>query len=103
MNTIHNITKGLVGRICWGVEWEPQLNLSMSFGDPQLRIREPRVSRSQSRAVRELFAYRHVTVKGKWWLWVFCAYWKIVIPNTPTASSSSSLQVKRTSMARLSG
>ncbi len=103
MKTIASATKGLIGKLCWGVEWERQLNLSMSFGDPKLRIREPYVSKSPSQRVREIASCRNVKVKGKWWLWVFCAYWRIVIPNTVTAKNSSPLRIKKTAMARLNG
>jgi hypothetical protein len=103
MKTIASITKSLRGKVGWGVEWEPQLNLSMSFGAPQLRIREPHVSRSRNQRVREQASHRHVTVKGKWWLWVFCAYWRIHIPHSATATSSSPLRLKRKAMAGLSG
>jgi len=44
-----------------------------------------------------------VSVRGKWWLWVFCAYWRIHIPHSATATSSSPLRLKRKAMAGLSG
>lgn len=103
MTSIREITKGLIGEVCWGVEYEKQLNLTMSFGQPRLRIREPNASNSKYRRVRENAARRNATVKGEWWLWIFCAYWKIVVPNSVTATSSSPLSVKRAAMGRLSG
>jgi hypothetical protein len=103
MTSICEITIGLIGQICWGVEYEKQLNLKMSFGKPRLRVREPYVSKSKSRRVREIVACRNATAKGEWWLWIFCAYWRIVVPNSVTATSSSPLRVKRAAMGRLSG
>jgi hypothetical protein len=103
MKTIIDTAKGLIGKLCWGVQWERQLNLSLSFGNPKLRIREPYISKSRSRRIRERASRRHVTVKGEWWLWIFCAYWRIVIPNVVTARGSSSLRAKNQAMACLNG
>jgi hypothetical protein len=47
--------------------------------------------------------HRGITVKGKWWLWIFCAYWKLMIKNSTTVTSSSSFRKKRLAMALLDG
>lgn len=103
MKTIASATKGLIGKLCWGVQWEHQLNMSISFGSPRLRIREPYSSKSQNRFIREIASFRNVVVKGEWWLWIYCAFWRIVIPSVVIAKSSSPLCIKRKAMARLNG
>jgi hypothetical protein len=103
LRTIIGATKGLIGKMCWGVDWERQLNLEVSFGKPRLRVREPYISKSKSPRVLESASHRRVIVKGHWWLWVFCAYWNIIIPSTVTASYSSPMRLKRRAMSLLSG
>jgi hypothetical protein len=103
MKTIADITRNLSGQLCWGVKWDSQLNMSMSFGDPHLKVREPYSSKSRSLHLRELAAYRQVTVSGRWWLWIFCAHWKLTVSDSLTATASSSARMKMMVMARLDG
>lgn len=104
MKKIEEITRALRGQLCWGVTWDSQLNMSMSFGEPNLRIiREPHVSKSNSPRLRELAAYRMVKVSGKWWLWIFCAHWRLKVSDSLTATSRSSHRKKKIAMARLDG
>ena len=104
MKTIDDITKGLRGQLCWGVAWDSQLNMSMSFGDPRLRvIREPHATKSKSPRLQELARYRIVKVSGRWWLWVFCAHWTLRVSDQLTVTSSSSQRKKMMAMTRLEG
>ena len=104
MRTINDITKSLRGQLCWGVTWDSQLNMSMSFGDPHLRvIREPHATKSKSPRLRELARYRTVKVSGRWWLWVFCAHWTLRVSDQMTVKDSSSRRKKIMAMARLEG
>ena len=79
----------LLGEVCWGIDWDPQLNLSMNFGRPHLRVREPRETESKFKRIRDLYARRVVTLRGDWWLWIFCAYWKLSIRGKVAARGSS--------------
>jgi hypothetical protein len=103
MKTTADFTHGIYGLLCWGVTWDSQLNLSMSFGDPILRIREPYVSKSRSPRLREHASYRQVRVRGKWWLWILCARWKLTISRSLFATGSSSQRKRKLAMARLDG
>jgi len=103
MITITDITNELRGQLCWGVMWDAQLNMSMSFGKPQLRVREPYVTKTKSERIQDMASCRHVTVKGAWWLWIFCAYWTIKTKDNMRATSSSSFRQKQNAMARLNG
>jgi hypothetical protein len=82
----------VIGQPCWGASYDPQLNLSINFGRPRLKFREPVESRSRSLKIRQIFAKRHVTVRGRWWFWIWCAYWRLELPkrlgNGVTGASS---------------
>ncbi|MBC8109340.1 MAG: hypothetical protein H7Z14_22340 [Anaerolineae bacterium] len=87
----------LLGEVCWGLNYERQLNLSLNFGPPRLKIYEPRKSKSESSAVRRLMAQRHVIIKGKWWLWIYQGDWRLRLRNhDEIRSTSSSTRIDRT-------
>ena len=86
----------ITGLPCWGVRWDPQTNLSMSFGRPHLEIREPRPTSAVSAKVRRLFSHRLVVVRGRWWLWIGCAYWTLSLPGAlPVTGSGSRRAIDR--------
>jgi len=93
----------LLTRPCWGVHWEPQLNISMNFGQPRLRIREPRRSGSASPNVRRLASRRLITVRGQWWLWCFCSRWTLRVESLPPVRSSGSQRRIREALQQLDG
>jgi hypothetical protein len=104
MRSISEITKELYGELCWGVAWDAQLNMSMSFGEPRLKVvREPYVSNSESEKTQERASHRVVTVQGNWWLWIFCAHWKLIFKDSLTVTGASSDYMKKKAMARLDG
>ena len=104
MKTIADITQDLRGQLCWGVRWDNQLNMSMSFGEPHLEVvREPYTSKSKSSRIQEGSSYRTVKVTGEWWLWIFCAHWKLRVSDLLTATNSSSARKKMMAMSRLDG
>jgi hypothetical protein len=49
----------------------------MEFGAPQLEIREPVESTSDSKRARTLLARRRVHVQGQWHFWIYCCDWSI--------------------------
>ena len=68
----------LRGELCWGVEWDPQRNLSMHFGEPSLYVvREPCRIRSGTKRERRSAMKRSVQVQGRAWLWLSLASWTI--------------------------
>lgn len=69
----------LIGQYCWGVSFEPRLNLSMSFGRPAITVREPSTVASRLPQVRRQFSRRVVTIRGEWWLWLN-APWRLKLP-----------------------
>jgi len=93
----------MIGLPCWGLNFERMLNLSMNFGDPSLKIREPIDRPAKLEANRRNNARRLVTVKGEWWLWIYCSFWKIVANGKRLAAQSSSLRTIEKGMNNLQG
>lgn len=78
-------------------------NLSMNFGKPSLKIREPFPTASKSEVVQCLAARRRVTVHGQWRLWLWCCHWKLSIHNEFLATGSSSARRIERAIVRLDG
>ena len=74
---IERIFAPIYGQPCWGVNYERYLNLSLNFGPPHLSVREPHSSAARSKVVRRKAARRLVTVRGRWWLWIYVSYWRL--------------------------
>jgi hypothetical protein len=75
----------------------------MNFGTPSLHIREPFITNEKSEIVRRMAARRCVTVRGEWWLWVNCCYWRLSSQGSELATGSSSLKRIERAVAELSG
>src|SRR5262249_60699449 len=89
-DTILTTFEQLRGLPCWGLRFGMHTNLSMNFGSPSLRIREPLApiskqqykrrfpnnTHSQYEVIRRLRARRKVTIRGQWRLGVWCCYWR---------------------------
>jgi len=82
----------LLGKPCWGVQYDRQLNLSMHFGKPSLKIREPFETDSKSDLVRRMASRRRVTVRGQWWLWIHCCHWRLTSGDVVLATGASSFR-----------
>jgi hypothetical protein len=97
---IENSFKPLYGEPCWDVNHERYLNLSMNFGRPRLRVREPYETTSKLERVRENAAQRIVTVRGQWWLWITSAYWRLTSHAASLATAcSSNKKIERARLA----
>jgi len=102
--SIRDALKKPIGQLCWGVEWTRQLNLSMSFGSPILEVvREPYKTESKHPLLRQQANCRQVTVRGRWWFWVYLAYWRIERSGKCLATYSSSLRAKSKAFLNLKG
>jgi hypothetical protein len=93
----------LYGLPCWGLEHGRQTNLSIHFGNPSLHIREPFVAESQSPFVQNLSARRLVTVRGEWWLWLWCCHWRLSRNDDLLATASASRRRIEQALLQLSG
>jgi hypothetical protein len=68
----------LYGLPCWNVRPGYGSFLTIEFGEPHLKIREPhRASQEASPQVQRLFARRKVVVRGAWHLWIYCCQWQV--------------------------
>jgi hypothetical protein len=75
----------------------------MHFGKPSLSVREPFTTDSTSDAVRRLASRRRVTVRGEWWLWIFCCYCHLTANDLDLATGSSSRRRIERATAQLEG
>lgn len=74
----------------WGVKQGHGSFLTLEFGQPELRIREPVVAPPDASAkTRARCARRLVTVTGYWHLWIYCCNWQITLNGTLAAHSES--------------
>lgn len=100
---IERTFKRVYGQPCWDVHYDRQLNLSMNFGKPSLRIREPYQSKSTSEAIQRAAARRMVRPCGQWWLWIFCSYWQLTSDDTDSVTGSCSSSKIQRAIVQLSG
>ena len=101
--TLTTILRPLIGLPCWQVQWDANTNLAMNFGEPSLAIREPKQSLAESPRVRELFSYRHITVRGAWFLWIVHAYWKLILREDISITSRSGQRQMQHALTQLDG
>lgn len=103
MKMIEKLIRPLYGYPCWGLSYSRQTNLSMNFGDPSLRIREPLLTDSQSPIAQKLASRRLVTVRGEWKLWIYCCYWKLTSTSGTRTTGASSIRKIEQATSELSG
>jgi hypothetical protein len=101
--SIYETFEKIIGLHCWDVYFNRYLNLSMSFGEPIVRIREPEKVRSKNAGFRLRHAHRLVTVRGEWWLWIFSASWKLSVKGYGKITDTSPLKEMRRGLALLDG
>jgi hypothetical protein len=75
----------------------------MNFGQPHLFIREPKHSAVSSERSRLRFAHRLVTVRGRWWLWLFGSKWTLDIRGLGAVRGSASAKRIEQALNFLSG
>src|SRR5436305_1318277 len=80
----------LIGLPAWFVHQGYGSFLTLEFGAPHLRVREPRAARGNvSEKVKKLFLKRRVSVKGEWHLWIYCCQWRVSDDGQEIAWSDS--------------
>jgi hypothetical protein len=86
----------IYGEPCWGVRPGYGSFLTLEFGKPFLKTREPIVaSKDSSIRVREGLARRSVFVHGEWHLWIYCCDWEVLSKGKAIGDSSTKLKVRR--------
>jgi hypothetical protein len=86
LSTFQSLVRPLLGRPCWSVEYESQLNLKLSFGRPSIHVlREP--GQQIGKPGRGRWSGRRiVTVRAEYWLWVYLARWKVTLADGRSAT-----------------
>lgn len=93
-SVIEDIFRPIYGKPCWNVEQGYASFLTLEFGEPQLRIQEPRKASKQApESLKRRWARRFVYVRGQWHLWLYLCNWKIIILGEEKASHRSSKRV----------
>lgn len=87
---ISDILQKIYNKPCYLVKQISGSSLTFEFGQPYLKILEPRVSESKFKSVRQLFSLRNVTVAGEWHIWIYCCNWVLKINNRKIATNNSS-------------
>ena len=103
MNRIDRSFAALRGKVCWGVTRGVGSALTLEFGVPRLVVREPRPAEpGLSFRVRRLWARRRVHVRGRWHLWIYCCYWRVLDGQRLVGDSSGERRMDR-AMRELDG
>lgn len=89
-NEVEDTFSEMYGLPTWQVRKGVGSFLTLEFGAPHLRIREPYSSRSESPAARRLAARRQVTVSGQWHLWIYMCNWTISANGLQLADNEAS-------------
>jgi hypothetical protein len=114
MNIIDRTFEKVYGEICWNVMHDCQLNFSMELGEPSLDVPHGPSQKVTSGEIRRRLAARDwrirpdkaqrvVHVKGRWFLWIYMAYWKTSCQGVQIATSSSSQRLKSLATRDLDG
>lgn len=94
LEIVDRSVRRLRGEICWDVTYSPITNLSLEFGDPHLEIYEV-LAKGAARRKRGLIAERRVAAKGRWWLWIYLAFWAMETEGQRVTGSSSVRRIRR--------
>jgi hypothetical protein len=81
----------LIGLPAWFVRRGHGSFLTLEFGAPSLRIRQPKVVMpDNSGKVAALFRRRIVLPRGEWRLWIYCCHWRVLSRGEEIAWSEAS-------------
>jgi hypothetical protein len=81
----------LIGLPAWLVRRGHGSFLTLEFGAPHLKIREPKVAPpDMDEQVAALFRHRQVIPRGEWHLWIYCCHWRVLSGGTEIAWSEAS-------------
>ena len=104
MSIIDNVFQPVLGKPCWQVEQGYGSFLTFEFGEPHLRIQEPRKASEQaSEKLRKRWARRHVFVYGEWHLWVYICDWRIFLNDEEIANDSSTRKIIKNALLEIDG
>jgi hypothetical protein len=80
----------LFGLPAWQVRRGHGSFLTLEFGAPYLRIREPIAPTSTvDEKVATLLKRRKITPRGAWHLWIYCCHWRVLVSGKEIANSDA--------------
>jgi hypothetical protein len=103
MKIIQEHFSEIIGKHCWGLKYDRQTNLNLNFGNPFLRIEEPKKSKSKFKDIREHFSTRRVFVNSDYFFWIYLARWKISQNNKTLATNRYSFKKIMSAISYLDG
>ncbi len=103
-SVIDDVFRPIYGKPCWNVEQGYGSFLTLEFGEPQLRVQEPRKASKQApESLKRRWARRFVYVRGKWHLWFYICNWKIIILGEEKANYRSSKRAIQKAAIEING
>jgi hypothetical protein len=97
MNPVHDAFTDLLGLRSWSVTQGHGSFLTFEFGDPELRIHEPRMSTHFIGSNEKLeVVTRTAFVCGSWHLWIYCCNWELTFHDRQLVHcESDSARIRR--------
>lgn len=90
MQIVERVFRPVFGRPCWQVQQGYGSFLTLEFGQPHLKVRNPEAPQpGDSPKIRRMKERRIARVYGDWHLWIYCCDWKIVQDGKEAAHSES--------------
>lgn len=93
---VEKVFNKIYGKPCWNVRPGYGSFLTFEFGNPRLVIREPKktIGKIPDKIKKILEARRNVTIRGDWYLWIYCCSWNVLLKNKIIGDSTSKRKMK---------
>jgi hypothetical protein len=90
MNQVLDAFTGVFGLPSWSVAQGHGSFLTFEFGEPELRIHEPRIQKHRVSKTEEFETLTRMTqVHGAWQLWIYCSNWELTFQDRQLAHCES--------------
>lgn len=90
MQLIEKIVSKIYDLPCWHVQQGQGSFLTFEFGQPHLKTREAKDTKTLLHKAEESHSRRRVTIRGEWHLWIYDCHWEIYHDTRLAAKSESS-------------
>jgi hypothetical protein len=89
MHPIAEILEPVLGRPSWLVQLGYGTFITMEFGEPQVHLSNPVLTKIHIDGAPEQGRTRRSTVGGQWHLWIYCCQWSVLLGDIQLAHSES--------------
>lgn len=107
MKSLFNIfpeLASLKGQICWSASNGYGSFITLYFGEPSLRIREPiPVIHSTSPKIKKQLSRKRVYLEGQWHIWIYMCSWKLKDKHEVFCTSDSKSKLMNNSLNLIEG